>query len=290
MGADGGVGEADGQTSSCVAPDLAPDWLGPMQREVVGKLSGEQAISAGVVLSDRSTTQNRARAQIYLEQELTALGYQVQRHEFAGAAPGTNVYAELAGTEEGFYIVGAHFDSVPQSPGANDNATGVAAVLAAARILSEQDCLLTRGLMFVFFDQEENGLVGSRAFASQLASDGRNVLGVYTLDQVGWDSDSDRRMEVELPAPGMLDGIRASIAAHGLGVELIETATAGSDHTAFREQGFQAAGLTEEYVSGDTTPHYHLSSDTFATVDLDYLASCTSVLAAVLSDLAADQG
>jgi hypothetical protein len=289
MAADGGVGEADGQIASCATPDLAPDWLASMQSEVVGKLSGDQAISAGVVLADRSTTQNRARAQVYLEQELTALGYEVQRQAFGGAAPGTNVYAEVAGTEEGFYVIGAHFDSVPQSPGANDNATGVAAVLATARMMTEQECL-TRGLIFVFFDQEENGLVGSRAFASELASAGRTILGAYTLDQLGWDSDGDRRMEVELPAAGMLDGIRASIASHGLPVEVIETTTAGSDHTAFREQGFPAAGLTEEYVSGDTTPHYHSSSDTFATVDLNYLASCTSVLAALVSDLVSDGG
>lgn len=285
MGADGGANTADAQASTCGAPDISPEWLMGMQSDVVAKLSGAQQISSGVILADRATTQNRARAQVYIEQELSALGYAVERHEFAGGAPGTNVYTELAGSEDGVYILGAHFDSVPQSPGANDNATGVAAVLATARILKgEEDCL-TKGVMFVFFDQEENGLVGSRAFASQLVAEGRNVLGVYTLDQLGWDMDGDRKMEVELPAAGMLEGMRSSIASHGLGIELIETNTVGSDHTAFREQGFPAMGLTEEYVSGDTTPHYHLSSDTFETVDLGYLASSTSALAALFSDL-----
>lgn len=283
--ADGGD-IVDAAGGVCGAPDLSPDWLTTMQSDVVAKLSGAQPISAGVTLSDRATEQNRARTQVYIEQEMAALGFAVERQVFAGNLPGTNVFAELAGSGEGIYILGAHFDSVAQSPGANDNATGVAAVLAAARILvDEQDCL-EHGILFAFFDQEENGLIGSRAFAEQLVTDGRNVLGVITLDQLGWDDDADRRMEVELPGAGMLAAFEASIAARGLGVELIETSTAGSDHTAFRERGFAALGITEEYVSGDTTPHYHLSSDTFETVNLGYLASSTTVLTAYLSDLA----
>jgi len=257
-----------------------------MQRDVVRKLSGADPISSGVFLPDRASTQNRTRTQLYLEDEMSALGYTVQRHEFSEGLVGTNVFAELPGTEAGLYVVGAHYDSVPLVPGANDNATGVAAVLAAARMMQEQDCR-KRGLLFAFFDQEENGLVGSRAFASKLVTDGTEVLGVYTLDQLGWDSDLDRRMEVELPAPGMLAGMEASLQTHGIDVTLVETATTGSDHTAFRERGFAAMGLTEEFVSGDTTPHYHQSSDTFETVDLEYLASCTTAIGALLSDLAA---
>ena len=94
------------------------------------------------------------------------------------------------------------------------------------------------------------------------------MLGAITLDQLWWDDDADRRMEVELPGPGILAAFEASIAARGLGVELVETSTVGSDHTAFRERGFAAMGITKEYVSGDTTPHYHLSSDTFETVNV----------------------
>ena len=274
----------DAEETQCDEVDLAPSWLAEMQTEVVGKLSGAIPIATGVTLADRSTTINREHARNYIRQELEQMGYTALEHPFSGVSPGTNVYAQRLGTEPGLYVIGAHYDSVPQSPGANDNATGVAAVLAVARMLSVQQCQ-TRGLLFVFFDQEENGLVGSRAFAETLVQEGREVLGVYTLDQLGWDEDQDRRMEVELPAPGMLTQMRESIEAHGLGVELIATSTVGSDHTSFREKGFAAAGLTEEFVSGDTTPHYHLGSDLLETVDLAYLGSCTTVLAALLSDL-----
>ncbi|MCP4444836.1 MAG: Zn-dependent exopeptidase M28 [Myxococcales bacterium] len=253
---------------------------------MVRRLSGAEPISTGVTLSDRASAESRTRAQRYIEAELEALGLEPVRHSFGGTAPGVNVTAELPGDEPGIYILGAHYDSVLRSPGVNDNATGVAAVLAVARILKEREQCLRHGITFAFFDQEEVGLVGSRAYASQLETS--EVLGVITLDQLGWDGDGDRRLEAELPGSGMLAELRASIEGHGLGVEVVETSTAGSDHTAFREQGILAMGISEEYVSSDTTPHYHLESDTFETVDLDYLGSSTTVLAALLGDLVID--
>jgi Zn-dependent M28 family amino/carboxypeptidase len=99
--------------------------------------------------------------------------------------------------------------------------------------------------------------------------------------------DGDRRLEVESPGVGMLATVQAAIANHGLGVPLSETSTLSSDHNAFRSRGFLAAGLTEEFVGGDTTPYYHSFGDTYDTVDFDYLASSTQVLFALVSDLVA---
>ena len=282
-GADAGTEEAD-SGPMCGTPPLQPAWLADFQDEVVAKLSGEIEVAPGVSLSQRATAMERGRAQVFIEEELEAMGYQVQRHDYGA---GTNVFVELEGTGEGTYVLGAHFDTVQLSPGANDNATGVAAVLATARFLREQECR-TNNVIFVLFDQEEIGLVGSRAFAQKLDGDAREILGVYTLDQLGWDEDQDRRIEIELPAVGMLAQVQASISAHQLAVPIVETGTAGSDHTAFRELGFPAAGITEEYVNGDTTPHYHLNTDTYATVNFEFLASCTGVVEALFSDLSTE--
>lgn len=287
----GGAGDAAGLDAStdaqlCQTPELSPEWLTEMQSEVVAKLAGAQPISSGVTLSDRASEAARARTQVFIEEQLASFGYEIERHEFVGQGPGTNVLARLNGREEGAYLVGAHFDSVPQSPGANDNATGVAAVLALARILAESEDCLGSGIVFAFFDQEELGLLGSRALAETFVQEDAAILGVITLDQLGWDDNGDLLMEVELPAAGMLDAIRASANRHGFVLDLVETNTAGSDHTAFREQGFPAMGITEGFVSGDTTPHYHQSTDTFETVDLGFLAHSTSVLAGYVSDLA----
>jgi len=78
----------------------------------------------------------------------------------------------------------AHYDGVDASPVANDNASGVAVVLAIARILVEQPCR-KRGVMFALFDEEETGLVGSAAFASEQQKAGTAIIAAHTVDQVG---------------------------------------------------------------------------------------------------------
>jgi hypothetical protein len=281
LGADGGSMSADATQGCAIVPDLQPAWLMDFQDEVVAKLSGGQEIAPGVVLGDRATTMGRGRAQVYIEEQLSGMGYQPQRHDYGN---GTNVFVELEGSGDSVYVLGAHYDSVADSPGANDNATGVAAVLSAARFLREHECRV-HNVVFVLFDQEELGLIGSAAFAQKLQFDGRDVRGVYTLDQLGWDMDQDRRLEIEIPGPGMFDQVQTSIAKHDLAVPLAQTTTAGSDHSAFRQAGFPALGITEEYVNGDTTPHYHLDSDTYATVDFGFLASATAVVHALIFDL-----
>lgn len=55
---------------------------------------------------------------------------------------------------------------------------------------------------------------------------------------------------------------------------------------AFRSEGFDAVGLCEEWAGGDTTPYYHKKSDTYETIDFDFLASSTRLLAAAVGDLA----
>lgn len=276
----GMIGADSGE--NCQVPSNRPEWLLSMQSEVVAKLSGAQELSPGIRLSDRATNANRTQAQSYIATQLTNLGYEVELHDYGS---GVNVIAKIEGENPGFYVLGAHYDSVPGSPGANDNATGVAAVLATARYLKELGCTSKQGVHFVFFDEEELQLIGSRAYAQKLKTEGADLRGAYTLDQLGWDMDGDRRIEIELPGAGMMQGVAESIARHGLNVPIVETSTVGSDHTAFREQGYPALGVTEEYVNGDTTPHYHLSSDRFQTVDFEYLATSTEVMLGLFADL-----
>lgn len=281
---DGGI-QADAQRGSCELASAAPSWLMPMQRSIVSKLAGAEEIAPGVVLRDRASATSREQTRTFLTAELQALGYLVDRHNYGS---GINLVASLAGSGTGVYIVGAHYDSVPNSPGANDNATGVAAVMASARLLIESECSFVPEIRFVFFDEEELGLVGSRAYATHLTGEGEQILGVTTVDQLGWDEDGDKQIEIELAPPGELQEIAASITRHGLNAPLSATSTSGTDHTAFREQGYPALGFTEEFVNGDTTPHYHLSSDVLATVNFDYLASSTAVINAYLWDLAVE--
>jgi Zn-dependent M28 family amino/carboxypeptidase len=221
---------------------------------------------ATLAAAPRATVAERDTARSYLLDELSALGLAAEQHDYNG---GANAVGRLMATlpSDRWLVLGAHFDTVSDSPGANDNATGVAIVLAVARAMAAQPC---RGanVAFVLFDQEEIGLVGSSQFAASLVVDGTDVIAAHTIDQAGWDDDGDLRFEVERPDGALFAQYEEAAAAVGAGVV---TSTVGStDHQAFRDLGFTAAGLTEEYASGDTTPHYHLPTDTADTVDAAY--------------------
>jgi Zn-dependent M28 family amino/carboxypeptidase len=134
-------------------------------------------------------------------------------------------------------VIGAHFDTVTNSPGANDNASGSAVVLAVARYLKDTPCC-TAPVAIVFFDQEEAGLFGSRAYATTLRP--ANVKAVHTIDQVAWDQDGDLRFELELPTPTLEAEWRAATA---VGAKVTATTTGRTDHESFRDRGFAAVAL-----------------------------------------------
>jgi Iap family predicted aminopeptidase len=241
--------------NECALPQLAADWLHDLASGTMTQLAS----------APRSTTTERDTARGYLHDQLAQMGWDPQLQAYP---TGTNLYVTIPSTTGSTQqiVVGAHFDTVAGSPGANDNATGVATALAVARYLRDTPC---RGpqVVVAFFDQEELGLFGSRAFAAAWA--GMDITAVHTIDQIGWDSDHDRRFEIESPTAALAQeyGDAAAI----VGVPITVTSTQGTDHQAFREAGFPAVGLTEEYVEGDTSPYRHTPQDTPSTVDVDYL-------------------
>ncbi len=266
----------DGGT--CGALAVAPPWLDGTLRDTVARLSGASDITPGVRLADRATPARRTTARDWIEAQLDGLGLSAAQHDYT---MGKNVWARLPGSDPsaGWLVLGAHFDSVGDSPGANDNASGVAAVLASARLL--RDTCRRAGIIVVLLDQEEIGLVGATQFAAKLAQDGEDVIAVHTIDQLAWDQDGDAIYEIELPAAGLFAQYQAAASALGLGVR--QTSTSSTDHQAFRDRGFAAVGVTEEYVGGDTTDCYHLPCDVYADVDFDYAADGVALITRVLA-------
>jgi len=280
---DSGPLEAGADGIACgAAPHPDEPWITTYQQDIVARLSGYSEIAPGTRLVNRATMPNRAGARQYLAKLLTDLGMIVLEQNYG---TGINVYAELRSTSGArqYVVIGAHFDSVLQSPGANDNATGVAAVLTVARYLANVPCR-SRHFFFVLFDEEERGLVGSKNFATKLLTDGVSVHSVHTIDQMGWDQNDDRLIELELPDMGLAELYQTAVAELGVSLPIRITKTGSTDHSSFRP-AFLATGVTEGYVSGDTAPYYHTAGDTYETVKFAYLKATTVLIDRVMVDL-----
>ncbi|MBW4615965.1 MAG: M28 family peptidase [Desmonostoc vinosum HA7617-LM4] len=130
----------------------------------------------------RYTITERSRSRAYITTELKKLGWKPKLEKFSN---GVNIFAERPGTDIAAkaILVAAHYDTVASSPGADDNATGVAVTLEIARLLGASRT--SRTLQLAFFDQEETGLLGSKAFVSNSARL-QKIGGVIVMDMVGY--------------------------------------------------------------------------------------------------------
>jgi len=152
--------------------------------------------------SHRHAREAMAGAVAYVTGQLAAAGWHVDRREFSlpGTwAAGVNLLAERPGTDPAVpaYLVGAHLDTVPGSPGADDNASGVACLLELAGRLPD-----TASVLLAVFDEEETGLVGSGVLARELVAE-RSLVAAIVLECVGYHSDRARSQNLP-PGIGLL--------------------------------------------------------------------------------------
>ena len=218
-----------------------------------------------------------------------------------------NIVAVVQGTElgAGTIIVGAHYDSIGRpldsatvyAPGANDNGSGVAAVLELARIMSRARYKAT--IMFVLFSAEEVGRQGSKAFASWILDDQADVTGMINVDTIGNVHDrnalvNDRELRVFSAGPNETSASRkmarmANFIGFNYGLDLdlivqdaIDRENRYGDHFSFSELGYPAIRLinaNEEKGNGDPT-------DTIGFIESDYLRRATQAILALLTALA----
>ncbi|MDB5096263.1 MAG: hypothetical protein JWM80_684 [Cyanobacteria bacterium RYN_339] len=289
---------ASGCAKALMAPEARTGTLEARRQTVVGveqlvskdRIAGNLAVLAGKApaadgrtIAERGSVEGREQTRQYISAQLAALGYAVERAEYR--KNGQNLVARL--TVEGAtdtLLVGAHLDSV-HNAGADDNGSGSTVVLEAAAALRELPGR-KQNIIFAWFDEEELGLVGSYAMARQLQKQGQKLTSAHTIDMIGWDSDKDKAIEIERPDGVLWDYYQMVNRTHGLNLPLKRTNSGDTDHVAFRASGFTSVGLCEEWVGGDTTPHYHSRTDTLDTIDFDYMASSAQLLVATLGDLA----
>jgi leucyl aminopeptidase len=184
-------------------------------------------------------------------------------------------------------ILSAHLDSTSiqsdytQAPGAEDNASGSAALLEAARLL--RDFRFERSLQIIWFTGEEQGLYGSSYFITHLPA-GKTYAGVVNLDMFGYDSDDDRCFELHvgtLPASEAVGQcFTGTIQANGLPLNydyLTSQAEGYSDHEPFWRIGIGAVEVLENHstltsqggcIGADRNPYYHTVNDRIAQMNL----------------------
>ena len=276
-------------TASCYSVYAQDNAIITEQQQMLSVLTGESQIAEHKIIKSRYTEAERALTRTFLKGLLKDLSLDTKEHAYKLEFPndtfeGANVYALLPSTikSDDFIVLGAHFDSVKGCPGANDNASGIVLIYSVVKQL-QQLSYRNKNVILVFFDQEEQGLIGSKAFADYIKETYDSIHSVHTIDQMGWDNDNDRAIELEIPTQELEKAYR--IQADKLKIPIHISTVDATDHKSFRTLGYNAIGITEEYVNKDTTPYYHKSSDTFDTLNFEYLASSTNLVFEVFKTL-----
>lgn len=254
----------------------------------------------------------------YIESALRSFGYGVRSRRYTHQGrPYRNLEATLPGGARADEVVllGAHYDTVIGSPGADDNATGMAAVLELARILKEAP--FERTVRFVAFTNEEppiflTGEMGSRVYAREARARGERIVAMYSIESIGYYSDAPGSQRY--PAPlnlfypdrgdfiGFVGNIRhgelvrESLAAfrkrtpfpsEGVAAPSWIPGVYWSDHDSFWKEGYPAMMITDTVPFRN--PHYHLPTDRPETVDTARLARVVQGLADVVRSVAREE-
>ena len=208
-------------------------------------------------------------------------------------------------------IIAAHYDTVEQSPGADDNASGLAVLLETAGTL----CLRDAGDPFhcIAFCLEEEDLLGSRAYVASLQKTRQSILGAIVLECVGYARSepgsqlTPPHLPIAIPSVGDFLGVIGNEASRDLVTAIMSCGSATipslnmipmtvpgkgellpdtrrSDHAAFWDQGYSAVMLTD--TANFRNPHYHQPTDTIETLNLDFLGDVVAAVTAAVADLA----
>ena len=262
----------------------------------VNELSGEQATMINGVsqmITSRVQSNNDLVAD-YIEERLSAMpNLNVAFQNFNTS--GKNIIATQLGktNPDNIYMICAHYDSVADYC-ADDNATGVAAVLEVARILSQQ--CTDNTIVYALWDEEEIGLLGSRFYAEQAAGDSNgatsaNILGVINMDMIGFDSDApgtdgDNDFDIDVRDIANSIAIKNDLLdilntyTFDLDVTVVNPGTEDSDHSSFWDQGYSAVLVGESWSTGDKSIHYHTADDRVGDIDFQYMTEMTKLIAA----------
>jgi hypothetical protein len=257
--------------------------------KVIREFSGEDATVVNgnpVTILNRESNTNDIAAD-YLVERLSVLN-NLTVNDIGYSANGRNIVATQLGktNPDDIYIICAHYDTVNNFC-ADDNASGTAAILEVARILSTQ--CFNNTIIYAFWDEEEQGLLGAVNYAATASANGDNILGVYNIDMMAYDGDADNDFDIDVrniaSSIALKDDLLAVLTASGLNlnVNVVDPGTPLSDHKPFWDQGYSAMLVGESWANNDQTPNYHTANDRFADLDMDYFTDLTKLATAFMA-------
>jgi Zn-dependent M28 family amino/carboxypeptidase len=250
----------------------------------------------------------------FIEDSFSRVGLHTRRDSYqTGGQPCHNIEAEITGNRPEIIVIGAHYDSVFGSPGANDNGTGVAATLALARRFASAKPKQT--LRFVAFVNEEppyflSGEMGSQVYARRCKERGDNISGMISLETIGYFSDALNSQTYPSPGLGLfypkvgnfigfVSNVtsrallrrviavfrkQAKIPSEAASLPAFVPGVSWSDQWSFWQQGYPAIMVTD--TAPFRYPYYHSSNDTPDKLDYDRFTLVVSGMEKVIQELA----
>jgi hypothetical protein len=262
-------------------------------KRVVAEASVARVYGYGKTLFDfdskHITRPGNKLASAYLFDTYKSFGYEPEYQWFAGrgalGGQTANVLATLKGAvnPELVYVVSSHYDSVAVGPGADDDSSGTAALLEAARILAKHPQPAT--IVFASFTGEEAGLLGSREFVRRAVADKVKLVGALNNDMIGWANDHRLDNTIRYSNPGIRDIQHAAAMQFTNLITYDALYYKSTDAAAYYDAyGDIVGGIGSYPVLGN--PHYHQSHDVLETINHQLVTEVAKTTAATLMLLA----
>lgn len=307
-----------------VASDRQPIDIAQLVALVDSNRLKQDVRNIAVPRNYNAQTQTLARVRDSIQSRLSQMNLPTYRHEFMlNNFQCANVVARQSGhlRDTSVWVIDAHFDGVSNSPGADDNASGVAGVLEAARILSQYE--FEESLQFIGFDVEEEGLVGSNRYTLNAIPAGDRIKGVFNFEMIGYYDTAVNSQQLPLGFSQLFPALYSQVQADGFRgnfltnvgnaaslplTALFDSAAARyvptlkvrslnvpgngtiapdlrrSDHASFWDRGYQALMLTDgaNFRNG----RYHTPADSATTLNYHFMQQVVQATVAAAASAA----
>jgi uncharacterized protein with GYD domain len=226
----------------------------------------------------------------YIYDTFAAMGLEVRYHYWTnGGYDGYNIEATLPGVDpasDEIYIICGHYDTVSGCPGADDNASGTAAAMLAAELMTQY--AFNHTIRFVAFSGEEQWMLGSEVYVQEAFQNGDNIIAALNVDMIGYAESEYDRTTIKVYHDDdsywivdFTDNLAEEYYDY-INLDVIPSGFAYSDNSSFWDYGYHAVF----YHEWNFNPYYHTPNDVIANLDLIYEMRCCKLSIATLAELA----